>query len=107
MLVNSSTVWVPTAAAICNVAHDPKARFDQANAQKIAQTHLENIKAAAECGARLAAGSDAGAYLVPHCDGLTDEINYFKQTIQNDSFCMNLLEKGEQFIKEKFRRYHG
>ncbi len=107
MLVHSETVWVPTAAAICNVANDPKQRFDQENAAKIAETHFVNIGKAISRGAKMAAGSDAGAYLVPHCDGLRDEIVYFKEIINDDLFCLQLLEKGETIIKEKFRRYHG
>lgn len=107
MLANSETVWVPTAAAICNVAKDPKQRFDSKNAAKIAEAHLLNIGKAISCGAKMAPGSDAGAYLVPHCDGLRDEIAYFKGIIKDDLFCLRLLEKGETIINEKFRRYHG
>ena len=52
----------------------------------------------------LALGSDAGAYLVPHGQGILDEWACFQEILGDKADLMERLLKGEALIQEKFRK---
>ena len=106
-LAHSSCVWVPTVSTVANLLDDPNQRFDQETVHKIVQLHSENILKAIEKGAHIALGSDAGAYLVPHCKGTKDEYAYLSKIVSDINLLHNVLTEGENVIKHKFRRNHG
>ena len=106
-LVHSSCVWVPTVSTVANLLDDPNQRFDQVTVRKIVQLHSENILKAIKKGAHIALGSDAGAYLVPHCKGTKDEYAYLSKIVSDINLLHNVLTEGENVIKHKFRRNHG
>ena len=53
-------------------------------------------------GVMLALGSDAGAYRVPHGQGIEDEFAAFKEILGDSKELRERLEQGEARIREKF-----
>ena len=95
-MAEMGTVWVPTLSAIGNLRG--RGRFDETAVSAILDSALVNVEKFAHMGGRLACGSDAGAWAVPHgCD--TEEALLFlalgEQTQQ-------VLQRGNQTIAEKF-----
>ena len=87
----SGTVWVPTLSTIGNLLG--KGRFSEPDVRKILDSALENIS---HYKGYLAAGTDAGAWAVPH--GSTTEEGYFAMAgVEED----RLLE-GFRVIEKKF-----
>ena len=88
---DNGVVWVPTLSTIGNLRG--KGRFNEAAVEKILDSALENVAAYKGC---LAAGTDAGAWAVPH--GSTTEEGYFAMAGVGED---RLLE-GFRVIKSKF-----
>ena len=63
-MLSAGTVWVPTLSTIGNLRG--KGRFDEGQVERILENALENVGAFREMGGLLAAGTDAGAWAVPH-----------------------------------------
>ena len=59
---------------------------------------MKNVRACAERGGIIAAGSDSGAYLVPHVQGIRDELALLKQAGIDEK----MLLAGEKRIREIF-----
>ena len=70
-LAASESIWVPTVAA--TNAFIGRAGFDETVARRTVETQLQMIRRAAELGALIASGSDAGAVGVPHGAGTETE----------------------------------
>ena len=80
-LAETQTLWVPTIAAI--VAFDGRAGFDPVVSHQVAQAHMGAVAKAARYRAEqpdgsaktvlIAAGSDSGAFGVPHGSGTLTE----------------------------------
>ena len=60
--------------------------------------------AADEKRMKTAAGSDAGAYMVPHGKGICQEYESFCQILGNIPRVTEWLKNGEKEIRERFRR---
>ena len=88
---DNGTVWVPTLSTIGNLRG--KGRFDEYAVCKILDSALQNV---ADYKGLLAAGTDAGAWAVPH--GSTTEEGYFAMAGVGDD---RLLE-GFRVIQAKF-----
>ena len=88
---DSGTVWVPTLSTIGNLRG--KGRFNEDAVRKILDSALENV---ARYKGLLAAGTDAGAWAVPH--GSTTEEGYFAMAGVGED---RLLE-GFRVIERKF-----
>lgn len=66
-MAEAGCVWVPTVSTVGNLLG--KGRFDDRAVSAILESLLENIAAFHSLGGTVAAGSDAGAWAVPHgCD---------------------------------------
>lgn len=65
------TIWVPTYVTITNLIGS--GRFDDASLCRLRDRQGALIRRGMELGVTIAAGSDAGAYRVPHGQGLYDE----------------------------------
>ena len=52
----------------------------------------------------MALGSDAGAYLVPHGQGLLDELACFQEILGEEKDLFFRLSEGEKLIREKFKK---
>lgn len=100
-LADSETVWVPTLATIRNLFGC--GRFPDAELEKIYASAAENLRLAYASGVRLALGSDAGAYLVLHGQGILDEYAIFREILGDSRELDMALEAGEKQIREKFR----
>ena len=88
---DSGTVWVPTLSTIGNLRG--KGRFNEDAVCRILDSALENVS---RYKGLLAAGTDAGAWAVPH--GSTTEEGYFAMAGVGED---RLLE-GFRVIKQKF-----
>lgn len=106
LFLETKAVWVPTMATCGNLRGC--GRFHEEAVRRITDTHMENVRLALKKGVFIAAGSDAGAYLVPHGNGLLDEIALLKEACQNDPDLLNKLEYSltvsQSIIEKKFRR---
>lgn len=87
----NGTVWVPTLSTIGNLRG--KGRFNEDAVRRILDSALENV---AQYQGYLAAGTDAGAWAVPH--GSTTEEGYFAMTGVGE----NRLKEGFSVIQAKF-----
>ena len=97
------TVWVPTITVVKNMIGC--GRFSDEVLEKIWETGSRNIQMGYEIGVQLALGSDAGAYLVPHGQGIKDEWECFQEILgKNNKEVTEMLLEGERKIQEKFIR---
>lgn len=97
-LSETDAVWVPTAVTIANLRGH--GRFPDEVLCPLADLHLSNVRKAASYGAKIALGTDAGAYAVYHGEAVGQEYDLLKQAIgtQTDT----ILLDAEQTIQEKF-----
>ena len=96
-MVENGVIWTPTVSPIGNLKGGR--RFDDIVTQKIAARHLEMIERYVELGGRIALGSDAGAWRVPHVEGLLAEMKYLKPIVDESH-----LANTEKMIREKFSK---
>ncbi len=98
MLAESHAVWVPTISTIGNLFG--RNRHSDDCLKKIFDMHAKNIAKAAKLGARIAVGSDAGAYAVFHGSGGVDEERYLSEIIGSNAD--NILHQGNREIFDRF-----
>ncbi|MBQ8856843.1 MAG: amidohydrolase family protein [Lachnospiraceae bacterium] len=96
-MVENHVIWTPTVSPIGNLKGG--GRFKDEITEKIAAHHMEMIKKYVALDGRIALGSDAGAWRVPHVEGLWTELAYLK-TIVDESH----LEETEKMIKKRFSK---
>ena len=89
----ADTVWVPTLSTVGNLRG--KGRFDEAAVCAIWESAAENVRRFGSMGGKIAPGSDAGAWAVPH-----DADTEF--SLLADLVSANALEAGTKTILEKF-----
>jgi len=97
-LAESDAVWVPTAVTIANLRG--LGRFPDDVLDPLARLHLANVAYAASQGAKIAVGSDAGAYAVYHGQGCEDEAVLLCAAIGANADAV--LHFGESAIQERF-----
>lgn len=97
-LARSGAVWVPTVAAIDAFVGRPG--FDPDIARRTLETQLERIRAAADRGVRIAAGSDSGAVGVPHGAGTRTEYRLLRAAGLTDA----QIENANRALAERFQR---
>ena len=102
IMAEMGTVWVPTITVVKNLIG--KGRFSDQVLNQIWEKGKKNIRRGYEAGVNLALGSDAGAYLVPHGQGILDEWACFQEILGDKADLMERLLKGETLIQEKFRK---
>ena len=90
----NGTVWVPTLSTIGNLRG--KGRFSETAVERILESALENVAAFHQMGGLLAAGTDAGAWAVPH--GSTTEEGYFAMAGVDEGALLD----GLSVIQKKF-----
>ena len=93
-MAEMGTVWVPTLSTIGNLKG--KGRFPDKETAQILESALVNVEKFHNMGGNLAAGTDAGAWAVPH--GCGTEEAYLAQAGVTETD----LAKGLVVIKEKF-----
>jgi len=97
-VAESGAIWTPTLVTIGNLIGC--GRFPDTVLEPLLELQLVNVKSCAEQGGRIAAGSDAGAYTVPHVKGLWDEL----ALLERASVTEEALEACERELRNRFRR---
>ncbi len=95
-MAEMGTVWVPTLSAIANLRGT--GRFREEAVQAIAASAEENLRQFAAMGGRIACGSDAGAWAVPH--GCNTELAHLHSALGSDADA--IVNRGNQTIMDKF-----
>lgn len=98
LLAETGAVWVPTAVTIANLRG--LGRFPDAVLCPLTELHLENIRKAASYGAKIALGTDAGAYAVFHGQAVQQEYDLLKNAIGEKTDLV--LCEAEEVIRKKF-----
>lgn len=103
MLAGSRTIWVPTLAPTGNLLGC--GRYPDGQVAQILQRQMECVRYVFDRGGRLGLGSDAGAYLVPHGQGLLDEYALMKQAVGPEHVpeLDRRLEESESWIKKEMK----
>lgn len=96
-MAEKGTAWVPTVSTVGNLLEDT--RYSAEALRGIYDFQRENIKKFCAMGGRLGLGSDAGAYLVPHVEGVFTEYEHLKDIVSEET-----LRETEEFIRERFKR---
>ena len=104
LLAESRTIWIPTLAPTGNLLGC--GRFPDEQVQQILDCQMQHIRYAFERGAHIGLGSDAGAYLVPHGQGLLDEYAYMKQAVgeSQEAELKKRLQESEDWITKEMRK---
>ena len=102
LMAQSSVVWVPTITVVKNLIGC--GRFSDVVLNQIWETGSQNIRRGYELGVQMALGSDAGAYLGPHGQGLLDELACFQEILGEEKDLFFRLSEGEKLIREKFKK---
>ena len=90
----NGTIWVPTLSTVGNL--QGKGRFPDRETAQILESALDNVAMFHAMGGLLAAGTDAGAWAVPH--GSTTEEGYFAAAGVGE----DALTRGADAIMAKF-----
>ena len=101
MLADSRTVWVPTLVTVKNLRGC--GRYEDRVLTPIIRKAEENLFLAFQKKAQVALGSDAGAYMVMHGNGIVDEYTAFRSVLGDSDDLENWLRQGENEIKTRFR----
>lgn len=96
-MAEAGVIWTPTLSPIGNLKGG--GRFEDGITEQITSHHLKMVKRYADLGGCIALGSDAGAWRVPHVDGLWSELQYLKDIVDEEH-----LKHTESLIKEKFSK---
>lgn len=97
VMAENQVIWTPTVSPIGNLKGG--GRFDDEITKKITDVHLKMIGEYVKMGGHIALGSDAGAWRVPHVEGLWTELQYLQKIVDESH-----LKETENIIKKKFRR---
>lgn len=97
-------IWVPTFVTITNLIGS--GRFDDEGLMRLRKRQGNTIRRGFELGVQIALGSDAGAFCVPHVQGLYDEYQQMQQLageagIEREELKAR-LSAAERQIREKF-----
>lgn len=95
IMAENQVVWTPTVSPIANLKGS--GRFPDEVIEKITQQHLSQVRQFVSLGGRIALGSDAGAWKVPHVEGSCTERSYLCGIVDEK----HLLET-QNLIKRKF-----
>ena len=102
MLADSDTVWVPTLVTVRNLLGC--GRYDDEILRPIIVQAENLVRLAFAKKVKVALGSDAGAYMVPHGKGICQEYEAFCQILGDRPEVREWLQGGECEIQERFRR---
>lgn len=95
-MAENGTVWVPTLSTIGNLRGT--GRFDEGAVQAILDSAMENVRAFAKLGGRIAPGTDAGAWAVAH--GSLTEFRLLGEALGEQA--EQILEAGAAEIRRRF-----
>ena len=99
------TVWIPSMAPVGNQIGS--GRFPDEVLEQITRAQQAMVRRVVQAGGRVALGSDAGAYLVPHGKGALDEYRYLAEALQEEmpeAAVRQMLKENEEWIRRRFHR---
>ena len=99
-LAESGAIWTPTLATIGNLIGC--GRYPDDVLRPLLALQMENVVECVRQGGTVAAGSDAGAYLVSHCKGIADEVALLRCAIGENADAE--LTRAESEVRRRFRR---
>lgn len=99
-LAQSRTVWVPTYVTITNLIGS--GRFDDGALLRLKERQGDILRRAYARGVSIALGSDAGAYMVPHGQGLLDEYGEMQRLFGAGPELDKRLQAAEDEIRRRF-----
>lgn len=99
-LAESETVWTPTLVTIGNLIGC--GRYPDSVLKPLLEYQMQMVRACAEKGGKIALGSDAGAYMVPHGKGREDEYALLKAALGEGADA--ILQSAECAIRKRFHR---
>lgn len=102
MLADSNTVWVPTLVTVRNLAGC--GRYEDSVLNPIIHEAEVLVRLAYQKKVKVAPGSDAGAYMVPHGKGILQEWEAFRQILGDSGEVKEWLKTGEKEIQDRFKR---
>ena len=102
MLADSNTVWVPTLVTVRNLAGC--GRYEDSVLNPIIHQAEVLVRLAYQKKGKVAPGSDAGAYMVPHGKGILQEWEAFRQILGDSGEVKEWLKTGEKEIRDRFKR---
>lgn len=102
MLADSNTVWVPTLVTVRNLAGC--GRYEDSVLNPIIHQAEVLVRLAYQKKVKVAPGSDAGAYMVPHGKGILQEWEAFRQILGDSGEVKEWLKTGEKEIRDRFKR---
>ena len=102
MLADSNTVWVPTLVTVRNLAGC--GRYEDSVLNPIIHQAEVLVRLAYQKKVKVAPGSDAGAYMVPHGKGISQEWEAFRQILGDSGEVKEWLKTGEKEIRDRFKR---
>lgn len=97
-LAESGAVWVPTLVTIGNLRG--LGRFPDAVLEPLLELQQENVAQAAKLGAKIALGTDAGAYAVHHGQAVEQEYQLLRAALGETAD--RILMEGEREIQARF-----
>ncbi len=102
-LAESETIWMPTFAPIGNLVGC--GRFPDEQVRAILKRQQKAVQFGFERGARIGLGSDSGAYLVSHGQGLMDEYAFMKEAVgrENVEALDRRLAESEKWIRKEMK----
>ena len=98
LLAESDAVWVPTIAPIANLWG--LGRFPDEVLVPLTELHQQNVTYAAKLGAKIALGTDAGAYAVYHGEAVQQEYDLLKQALGEETD--RILSEGLAALQKRF-----
>ena len=109
-LAQSDTVWVPTIAAVAAfsgrsgsgaaVSYSPRPGFDPDITRRTAEAHMAAVSEGSRMGAKIAAGSDSGAFGVRHGTGTLSEYGLLCEC----GLTAEGIIEANEIIRGRFRR---
>lgn len=102
MLADSNTVWVPTLVTVRNLVGC--GRYEDSVLNPIIHEAEVLVRLAYQKKVKVAPGSDAGAYMVPHGKGILQEWEAFRQILGDSGEVKEWLKTGEKEIRDRFKR---
>lgn len=96
-MAENQVLWTPTVSPIGNLKGG--GRFEDTVTEKITKAHLNSIQKFVNMGGHISLGSDAGAWRVPHVEGLRTELAYLKEIVEESH-----LEETEKMLRQKFMK---
>ena len=97
-MAEAGAIWTPTISTIGNLIGE--GRYPDAVLKPLFALQSENIRRFVQMGGKIAPGSDAGAYAVPHVQGALDEVRHLTEILGENA--VEILNAGVAEVARRF-----